>query len=90
MFARAGIVTAIPVSSAPTEFELTDVNGAVQIVALKGDLQISDGSQTMTLRQGQQATQKIRTKLRVSRINLRRDPVRLRICTGKRMALGKW
>ena len=58
MLARAGIVTAAPVSSAWTEFELTDVDGTVQIVALKGDLQISDGSQTTTLSQGQQTTQK--------------------------------
>ena len=58
MFARAGIVTATPASSAWTEFELTDVDGTVQIVALKGDLQISDGSWTTTLSEGQQATQK--------------------------------
>jgi len=58
MFARAGSVTATPTSSAWTEFELTDVHGTVQIVAIKGDLQISDGSQTTTLSQGQQATQK--------------------------------
>jgi len=58
MFARAGTVTAAPASSAWTQFELTDVNGTVQIVALKGDLQISDGSRTTTLSQGQQATQK--------------------------------
>ena len=58
MFARAGIVTAAPASNVWTEFELTDVNGTVQIMALKGDLQISDGSQTTTLSQGQQATQK--------------------------------
>jgi hypothetical protein len=58
MFARAGSVTATPASSAWTEFELTDVDGTVQIVAIKGDLQISDGSQTTTLSQGQQATQK--------------------------------
>jgi len=59
MSARAGIVTATPASSVWTEFELTDVNGTVQIVALKGDLQISDGSQTTTLSQGQQATQEV-------------------------------
>ncbi len=59
MFARAGIVTATPASSAWTEFELTDVDGTVQIVAIKGDLQISDGSQTTTLSQGQQATQTV-------------------------------
>jgi hypothetical protein len=58
MFARAGIVTAAPASNVWTEFELTHVDGTVQIVALKGDLRISDGFQTTTLAQGQQATQK--------------------------------
>jgi hypothetical protein len=58
MIARAGIVTATPASSAWTEFELTHVDGMVRIAALKGDLQISDGSQTTTLPQGQQSTQK--------------------------------
>jgi hypothetical protein len=58
MFARAGIITATPASSGWTEFELTHGNGTVQITALKGDLQISDGSQTTTLPQGQQTTQK--------------------------------
>jgi hypothetical protein len=58
MFASAGIITATPASNAWTEFQLTHVDGAVQILALKGDLQISDGTQTTTLPQGQQATQK--------------------------------
>jgi hypothetical protein len=58
MFARAGAFTATPASSAWTQFELTEVDGTVQIVALKGDLQISDGSRTTTLLQGQAATQR--------------------------------
>jgi len=58
MLAHAGIVTATPASSAWTEFQLTHVNGMVTIVALKGDLQVSDGSQTTTVPQGQQTTQK--------------------------------
>jgi len=58
MIARAGIVTATPASSGWTEFEFSDTDGTVHIVALKGDLRISDGSQTTTLPQGQQATQK--------------------------------
>ena len=33
------------------------MDGAVQIVALKGDLQISNGSGTTTLSEGQQSTQ---------------------------------
>ena len=62
MSANAGSVTVAPASNAWTEFEMTDVAGKVQIVALKGDLQISNGSQTMTLAQGQQATQKDSTE----------------------------
>ena len=62
MSARAGIITATPASSAWTEFELTDVNGTIQIVALKGDLRISDGSETTTLPEGQQATQSDETQ----------------------------
>lgn len=58
MLAHAGMITATPASSAWTEFELTHVNGMVTIVALKGDVLVSDGSQTTNLPQGQQATQK--------------------------------
>ncbi|MFZ1133184.1 MAG: hypothetical protein WCA97_09095 [Terriglobales bacterium] len=58
MFAHAGMVTAAPASAAWTEFEFTEANGTVQIVALKGDLKISNGSQSTILSQGQQATQK--------------------------------
>jgi len=58
MFAHAGMVTAAPASSAWTEFEFTDLNGTVQIVALKGDLKISNGSETTILPEGKQATQK--------------------------------
>lgn len=58
MLAHAGIVIATPASSAWTEFALTHLNGMVTIMALKGDLQVSDGSQTTTVPQGQQTTQK--------------------------------
>jgi hypothetical protein len=58
MFARAGIVTATPASSSWTEFQLTRGDGTVRIVAVKGDLQITDGSQSTTLPQGQETTQK--------------------------------
>lgn len=57
MSAHAGIVTVTPASSAPTEFQMINTSGAVQVVALKGDLRITNGSQTTTLSQGQQATQ---------------------------------
>jgi hypothetical protein len=58
MSAHAGIISATPASRAWTEFALTHANGMVTIMALKGDLQVSDGSQTTTVPQGQQATQK--------------------------------
>jgi hypothetical protein len=57
MSARAGQVTVTPVSSALTEFQVIRANGSVQVVALTGNLRISNGSQTATLAQGQQATQ---------------------------------
>ncbi len=58
MAAHAGSVTVTPASNARTEYQMTDVNGKVQIVALKGDLQISNGSTTTVLPEGQQATPK--------------------------------
>jgi ferric-dicitrate binding protein FerR (iron transport regulator) len=56
MTTRAGGVTVSPASNALTEFEVTDLNGTVQIVARKGDVSVSDGSQTSTLAQGEQTT----------------------------------
>jgi hypothetical protein len=56
MVTRAGEITVAPTSNAWTEFEVSDVNGTVQIVARKGDVSISNGSQTSTLPQGQQTT----------------------------------
>src|SRR5712692_4125628 len=56
MSTRAGEVTVAPASNAWTEFEVTDVNGQVQIVARKGDVSVSNGSETPTLPQGQQTT----------------------------------
>ena len=54
--ARAGAVAVTPASSAWTEFEMSHRNGAVQIIARKGDVNISEGSETVTLLQGQSAT----------------------------------
>jgi hypothetical protein len=54
MTTRAGDVTVSPTSNALTEFDVSDLNGAVQIVARKGDLSVSDGNQTSTLAQGEQ------------------------------------
>src|SRR5260370_3068805 len=56
MTTSAGIITVTPASSAWTEFEMSHRNGAVQIIARKGDLSVSDGNETMALPQGQSAT----------------------------------
>jgi hypothetical protein len=57
MMTRAGEVTVAPASTAWTEFEVTDVNGTVQIAAHIGDVSISDGSGTSsTLPQGEETT----------------------------------
>ena len=42
-----------PASAAWTEFQVTDTDGTVKIIAKKGDLTLSDGT---TLPQGQQTT----------------------------------
>lgn len=57
MSARAGDVEIVPVSNAWTNFKVTHLNGQIQIIALKGDLQLDDGQQTDTLHEGQQATE---------------------------------
>ncbi len=56
MATRAGDVAVIPTASVWTQFDVTSVNGKVQIVARKGDLTIDDGTGTTTLAQGQQTT----------------------------------
>lgn len=58
MSVRAGNITATPIATSWTEFKLTHVNGEVQIFALKGDLQLNNGSETTNLSEGQEATQK--------------------------------
>ena len=57
MSIRAGKVSVIPSANALTEFEVTHAAGVVKIVALKGDLKLSNGTETTTISQGQQATQ---------------------------------
>jgi hypothetical protein len=52
----AGDVKVAPVSNAWTEFNVTDVNGTVHILARKGDLSVNDGKETVTLSQGQETT----------------------------------
>jgi hypothetical protein len=56
MATRVGEVTVSPASANWTEFEVTDVNGSVQVMARKGDVNINDGQETTTLAQGQQTT----------------------------------
>lgn len=52
----AGDVQVSPVSSAWTEFNVSDVDGTVRIVASKGDLIVTDETGSVTLPQGQQTT----------------------------------
>ena len=56
MATTAGDVKVTPASNAWTEFNVTDVDGTVQIAARKGDVTISDGKETVTLAQGQETT----------------------------------
>jgi hypothetical protein len=56
MATRAGDVTVTPTASAWTLFDVTNVDGKVQIAARKGDLTIDDGARTTMLAQGQQTT----------------------------------
>ncbi len=54
--ATAGDITVAPATSAWTEFNVTDVDGSVRIVARKGALTIHDGKDVLTLAQGQDTT----------------------------------
>jgi len=54
--ARAGDVTVKPAADAWTEFQVTDVDGRVQIAANKGDVTVQDDKGTTTVSQGQQTT----------------------------------
>src|SRR6202142_311347 len=54
--ARAGEGTVKPVANTWTEFQVTDVNGQVQIAANKGDVTVQDDKGTTTVTQGQQTT----------------------------------
>jgi len=56
IYATAGDVKVAPASNAWTEFNVTDVDGTVRIVARKGDLTVSDGKDVVTLAQGQDTT----------------------------------
>ncbi len=54
--AHIGDVTVKPASDAWTEFQVTDVDGEVQIAANKGDVTVQDDKGTTTVAQGQQTT----------------------------------
>ena len=56
MATRAGDVAVTPTANVWTQFDVTKVDGKVQIVARKGDLTVDDGTGTTTLAQGQQTT----------------------------------
>lgn len=56
MAARAGTIVIKPAHSSTADFLVTDVNGTVEIAARKGDLTITDGTQSTTLPEGQQTT----------------------------------
>src|SRR5208282_1076279 len=54
---RAGDVTVKPTGDSWTEFQVTDVDGRVQIAANKGDVTVQDAQgATTTVTQGQQTT----------------------------------
>jgi hypothetical protein len=56
MATTAGDVRVEPASNTWTEFNVSDTDGTVRIVARKGDLKITDDQGTTTLQQGQDTT----------------------------------
>jgi len=54
--ARIGGLRVVPASASWTEFEVRDTDGAIKIVARKGDLTLIDADGTTTLPQGQETT----------------------------------
>jgi hypothetical protein len=57
MTTHAGEVMVVPVSNGWTEFEVKQaIDGTVQVIAQKGDVNVSDGAGTSTVSQGQQTT----------------------------------
>jgi len=53
---HAGEVTVKPAGNSWTEFQVTDVDGTVRIVASKGDVTVQDQQGTTTVQEGQQTT----------------------------------
>jgi hypothetical protein len=57
MSIRAGEVAVQPANANDaTDFDVSDVDGTVHIVARKGDVSVSNGTETTTVAQGEQAT----------------------------------
>jgi hypothetical protein len=52
----AGGIKVSPVSNAWSEFSVVDADGTVRIAARKGDVNIDDGHEVVTLAQGQETT----------------------------------
>ena len=52
----AGAVTVTPALDTWTEFQMIHLNGTVQIFARKGNINVSEGTETVTLLEGQSAT----------------------------------
>jgi len=52
LVASAGAATVTPASSVWTEFEVTDVNGMVEILARKGNVNVNCGKETASLSDG--------------------------------------
>jgi hypothetical protein len=56
MSARAGEVKVEPASDSWTQYDVSEKDGTVQIIAQKGDVSVTDETGTSTLSQGQQTT----------------------------------
>jgi hypothetical protein len=52
----AGIATVTPASSVWTEYEVTDMNGIVEVLARKGNIEVNCGKETTMLSDGMQVT----------------------------------
>jgi hypothetical protein len=56
MAAQIGGLKVVPAGAAWTEFEVRDTDGAVRIIARKGDVKLIDANGTSTLAEGQETT----------------------------------
>ena len=63
----AGIATITPASSAWTEYEVTDGNGTVEVLARKGGLSVNCGKDTVSLSDGMQVVSDASGKCRSKR-----------------------